>query len=109
MSRKSRSPYLKRVFIGVLMVMGLGLGFFWKDLKLLPVVLTSFSAKEFCTCYFVNEQSETYCRELVRQYLPLGDLGFSKEEKRVWAQGLGSVAEAALETDPRFGCRLLVD
>lgn len=90
------------LFLGAALWIGLN----WKSILSFPRILPSFSAKEFCTCYFVNGQTEPYCRELVRQYFPLKDLHINSELKEIYARGF-TTHKTARFVNERFGCQLV--
>ncbi|WP_323114078.1 amidase [Pseudomonas guariconensis] len=71
-----------------------------------PGILSAYSAKEYCSCRFVMGFDEAYCRGYVKQYLPLGRLEEDREQRQVFAEGLGRRNQAAW-VGSREGCRLL--
>jgi len=75
------------------------------DLLRMPKIGAGFYAKEFCSCYFVNQQSEEFCRDLVKQYIPLTELTIDLKSKSVMATSLGAQRKAQWVSE-RFGCVL---
>lgn len=75
------------------------------DLLRMPKIGAGFYAKEFCSCYFVNKQSEEFCRDLVKQYIPLSELTVDLKTKTVEATSLGAHRKAQWVSE-RFGCVL---
>ncbi|MHC6224209.1 amidase [Pseudomonas sp. X10] len=71
-----------------------------------PGILSAYSAKEYCSCRFVMGFEATYCRDYVRQYLPLSRLEEDTQARHVLAEGLWRRNEAVWE-GVREGCRLL--
>lgn len=61
----------------------------WVHIKSFPGIISAFYAKEFCSCYFVNEQSEEFCHNYARQWVPISSFNLNKEEKTVTVSGLG--------------------
>ncbi|MDE1163916.1 MAG: amidase [Pseudomonas sp.] len=77
-----------------------------RELQAFPGILSAYSAKEFCSCRYVMEQSDGYCRSYVKQYLPLSELRDDPARARVVARGLGQT-RTAVWIGPRQGCRLI--
>jgi len=75
------------------------------DVLRMPSIGAGFYAKEFCSCHFVNGQSEEFCRDLVQQYIPLNNLKIDASEKSVEASTLGATRKAQWVSE-RFGCVL---
>ncbi len=83
--------------------------FVWQErtqLVAFPDILSAYSAKEYCSCRYVMEQPEEYCRSYVKQYLPLSSLLDDPAQRRVTASGLGR-RNSAQWLGLRQGCRLL--
>lgn len=97
--------YWKAVILALIALVFVWVALNWKAIRDFPQVLPSFSAKEFCSCYFVNQQTEIYCRELVRQYLPLKSLEIDESSKEVRATGYFG-KQSARYVSERFGCEL---
>jgi hypothetical protein len=73
-------------------------------LRAFPGIISAYTAKEYCSCRYVMNNSEAYCRGYVRQYLP-SPLTDDALHKVVTASGLGRSSIAAW-LGPRQGCRL---
>jgi hypothetical protein len=73
-------------------------------LRAFPGIISAYTAKEYCSCRYVMNNSEAYCRGYVRQYLP-STLTDDALHKVVTASGLGRSSTAAW-LGPRQGCRL---
>ena len=71
-----------------------------------PDILSAYSAKEYCSCRYVMQNSVEYCQSYIRQYLPLSSLSEDSGQRRVLASGLGRSNTAAW-VGPRQGCRLI--
>lgn len=85
------------------------LGWAWYERQALmdfPGILSAYSAKEYCSCRFVMGFDQAYCRDYVKQYLPLGLLEEDAAQRQVTAEGLGRRNQAAWQ-GAREGCRLL--
>ena len=78
-----------------------------QNLTLLKETGASFYAKEMCTCIFVLEQNEDYCRNYTKQYFPLERLNidYNSENQKVEAEAVG-VVRTAVYISERLGCRL---
>ncbi|MFB4393931.1 MULTISPECIES: amidase [unclassified Pseudomonas] len=97
---------MKRVLLVLLAVM---LAWGWHERQALsdfPGILSAYSAKEYCSCRFVMGFDADYCRNYVRQYLPLSLLEEDGAARTVLAEGLGQRSQAAWQGQ-REGCRLL--
>lgn len=75
----------------------------WTHLKNFPSIISSYYAKEFCSCYFVVGQPEEFCHNYVRQYIPISKFSLDKEKKSVTVSGLG-MTNSAVFTSQRYGC-----
>jgi hypothetical protein len=73
-------------------------------LRAFPGIISAYTAKEYCSCRYVMNNSEAYCRGYVRQYLP-STLTDDALHKVVTASGLGRSSSASW-LGPRQGCRL---
>jgi hypothetical protein len=71
-----------------------------------PDILSAYSAKEYCSCRYVSQNSADYCQAYIKQYLPLSSLSEDAGQRRVLASGLGRSNTAAW-VGPRQGCRLI--
>ena len=74
-------------------------------LQAFPTIISAYTAKEYCSCRYVVNNPEEYCRAYVKQYVP-STLIDEPQQKRVIASGLGRVSIAAWQ-GPLEGCRLL--
>ncbi|MDF3819484.1 hypothetical protein P3G55_06215 [Leptospira sp. 96542] len=75
----------------------------WKHLSSFPSIISSFYAKEFCSCYFVMELSEEQCHNFARQWVPTSEFQLNKEEKSVTVRGLGRT-NTAIYLSETNGC-----
>ncbi len=75
------------------------------DLRYFTSIISAYYAKEFCSCYFVTGQSEAFCHDYTRQYIPISSFALDKENKTVTVTGLLRKSEAYY-TGPRTGCAL---
>lgn len=74
-------------------------------LQAFPGIISAYTAKEYCSCRYVMNNPEGYCRGYVKQYLP-SVLTDDPVRKVVSASGLGLRSVAAWQ-GPRQGCRLI--
>lgn len=77
----------------------------WTMISHFPEALPSFHSKEMCSCLFVAEQSEDYCRDLVQHWIPIQGDQVDYKSRQVTARGLG-VTRSAHFVSERFGCQL---
>ncbi|KOP54354.1 amidase [Pseudomonas tremae] len=74
------------------------------NLQAFPTIISAYTAKEYCSCRYVMNNPEAYCRAYVKQYVP-STLTDDAGQKRVVASGLGRTSSAAWQGE-RQGCRL---
>ncbi|WP_371369631.1 amidase [Pseudomonas sp. QL9] len=71
-----------------------------------PPIIGAYTAKEYCSCRYVMNNSAEYCQSYTKQYVSTSAFFDDAQNKRVTASGLGSTQTAAW-ISPREGCRLL--
>ncbi|MFS1288365.1 amidase [Pseudomonas piscis] len=107
MSRRAfvlRHPLLCLLLAGSLALSGWA----WQQreaLQAFPDILGAYTAKEYCSCRYVMEHPADYCREYVRQYLPISNLLDEPASRRITASALGRTHSATWQGS-RQGCRL---
>lgn len=69
-------------------------------------IAANYGAKLACSCRYVMEQSEAYCREWVRASPDIVRLSFDEDRRSVTARALGVVRARATWTGARDGCGL---
>lgn len=74
----------------------------YNDLQL----LSRYTAKEACSCLFVMEMDEAYCRAWVVANPPVATFSFDKEEKTVDSSVLLLWGGHARFIDDQLGCQL---
>lgn len=77
-----------------------------KALLAFPDIIGAYSAKEYCSCRYVENNPAHYCRGYVKQYVPLSTLIDDSVQRQVTASGLGR-SHTAQWLGERQGCRLL--
>ena len=77
----------------------------WIYVRSFPPILPGFYAKEFCSCRFVMQQNDGYCRVYARQWLPISSLTVDEAARRITVTGL-LVTRSARWISDREGCRL---
>ncbi|MCF8060161.1 MAG: hypothetical protein K9K67_12750 [Bacteriovoracaceae bacterium] len=65
-------------------------------------------AKEMCSCIFVSEQTEQYCRMVTKEARILSDFEVDYNRKEVSARGVNFRAMAKMDANPRYGCSLKI-
>jgi hypothetical protein len=63
-------------------------------------------AKEMCSCLFVAEQTEQYCRQVTRESGILANWEANYAKQQVVARGMNYVSVASMDEDSRFGCSI---
>ncbi len=76
-----------------------------QHLEHFPSIISSFYAKQMCSCLFVVGLSEERCHNESRQYVPISGCEIDWENKAVTVRGLGRTNRAHYVND-RFGCVL---
>jgi hypothetical protein len=69
-------------------------------------ILTAYSAKEMCSCIFVMQQSEEYCKAWTKASPNIKSVSVDYDKKRVESQALTLVGATARYVSPRRGCVL---
>ncbi|NVL44530.1 amidase, partial [Pseudomonas syringae pv. actinidiae] len=75
------------------------------NLQAFPTIISAYTAKEYCSCRYVMNNPEAYCRSYAKQYVP-STLTDDAAQKKVVASGLGRTSSASWQGE-RQGCRLL--
>ncbi len=65
-------------------------------------------AKEMCSCLFVSNQSEDYCRSVTKEGRILANYTIDYNRKEIWASGGQMRALSKLNNNPRFGCDIVL-
>ncbi|PCJ19493.1 MAG: hypothetical protein COB02_07030 [Candidatus Cloacimonadota bacterium] len=95
----------KRKIIIIILIITVFIG--WKaylSLDFRRVIPSSF-AMEFCSCYFVEKQSEKHCEWYSSQIIPVSKYHVDEDKKAIKAYGLHEEALAIFKSE-RFGCEL---
>ena len=70
------------------------------------MLVTGYTAKDACSCMFVIEQTEEYCRAWTRASPPLGRFTFNKTSKTVTSSAALLWSATARYVDDTVGCQL---
>lgn len=105
----SQRSFIRRRPVATLTVLaGAGLAVLvWQHraaLQAFPSIISAYTAKEYCSCRYVMNNPQAYCRGYVKQYVP-STLVDDPARKSVKASGLGRTASATW-LGVRQGCRL---
>lgn len=65
-------------------------------------------SKEMCSCLFIAEQTEKYCKMVTKESRILAKWEADYNKKEVWAYGSNFRAMARLDDNPRYGCQIQV-
>lgn len=93
------------VLVFIALALALYIGANYDDARRFPKIISSYYAKEACTCLYVLQRSESQCHEMVRQYVPISSFQNDAASKKVHVRGLGQGSVATF-IDVRHGCRL---
>ncbi|MCR9203598.1 MAG: hypothetical protein NXH75_03405 [Halobacteriovoraceae bacterium] len=63
-------------------------------------------SKEMCSCLFVAEQTEKYCRMVTKESRILANWEADFNRKEVTARGANFRAMSKLDDNPRYGCQI---
>jgi hypothetical protein len=96
---------LAAIVLGIVVLLGVYIAANWQDARNFPKIISSYYAKEACSCLYVLERDEAQCHEMVRQYVPISAFENDKAGRKVSVRGLGRRSVAAY-IDDRHGCRL---
>jgi hypothetical protein len=77
----------------------------WRHVSRFPSILPAFYAKEHCSCLFVLERDDAFCRNYARQFIAIDELEVDRAAKRVRVEGTWRRASARFY-GRRAGCRL---
>lgn len=69
-------------------------------------LLSGYTAKEACSCLFVMEQTEAFCRNWVRASPAVASWSFDEDEKSVRAGAILFWGAKARWVSEKFGCAL---
>ncbi|OPB06997.1 amidase [Pseudomonas fluorescens] len=84
------------------------LGWVWHErvnLQAFPDIIAAYTAKEYCSCRYVENNPAAYCLGYVKQYVPVSRFIDTPERSEVTASGLGRT-HTARWLGERQGCRL---
>jgi len=77
-----------------------------RELKDFPGIISAFYSKEMCSCVFVVGQTEEFCTNYARQWIPIrGVPQVDREKKSIRVTGLFRTNEA-IYAGERKGCVL---
>ena len=93
------------VVLGVVAILGIYIAANWQDARNFPKIISSYYAKEACSCIYVLERDEAQCHEMVRQYVPISSFQNDRASRKISVRGLGRQSVASY-IDERHGCRL---
>jgi len=99
-----RHPFISLLALLLLVL----LAWVWHErvaLRAFPQIISAYTAKEYCSCRYVMNNSADYCQSYVKQSVPISRLLVDPQSRRVSAAGLGRDA-TAIWVSEREGCRL---
>lgn len=106
---KRRSFVRRRPFSTLLLILLIALlGGTWQErvaLWAFPDIISSYTAKEYCSCRYVMNNPAEYCHSYVKQWLPTSGFTDDPASKRVTVSGMGR-NNSATWVGERQGCRL---
>lgn len=100
-----RHPFISLLTLLLLVL----LGWVWHErvnLQAFPDIIAAYTAKEYCSCRYVEGNPADYCQGYVKQYVPTGAFTDNPENHLVTASGLGRT-HSTQWLGQREGCRLL--
>jgi len=93
------------LFLFILLIAGVWVISDWQNIRRFPKIISAYYSKQFCSCYFVMQQSESYCHAWTKQWIPITDFKLDKDEKWVEATGLFYTTRARWISKER-GCTI---
>jgi hypothetical protein len=104
-----RSFVRRRPYSTLLLILPIALlGWIWQErvaLWAFPDIISSYTAKEYCSCRYVMNNPAEYCHSYVKQWLPTRGFTDDTASKRVTVSGMGR-SNSAQWISERQGCRL---
>ena len=88
--------------LGLLTTVSCSDGYDKNDLEL----ITAYTAKQLCSCLFVMERDEDYCRTWTRESPAVATASIDFEEKSVQSEALLVWSATARFVNERYGCVL---
>lgn len=92
-------------FLGLFTLLALWIGWNWQHVRYFPEIISSFTAKEMCSCLYVMELGKEPCVNYARQYIPIQSYSIDEKAKIVTVRGLFRTNSASYQ-GRRYGCRL---
>ena len=100
---------MKRIFLALLVLLLVGVSaWLWSNrehVAAFPQIISSYTAKEYCSCRYVSQMPAEYCQGYVAQWLPYSALVDDSSKRQVTVTGLG-FSNTATWLSPRQGCAL---
>ncbi|WP_347929154.1 amidase [Pseudomonas helvetica] len=100
---------LRRPRLSMLLLLSVVLlGWIWQErvaLWAFPDIISAYTAKEYCSCRYVENNPADYCQGYVTQYVPVSSFLDDAPNKRVTVSGMGR-SHIAAWLGARQGCRL---
>lgn len=106
----NRKPFVRRrPFSSALLLAALLMVVFvWQyrtALQAFPSIISAYTAKEYCSCRYVEGNPADFCANYVKQWVP-STLSDDPVQKRVTSAGMGR-SSSAVWRGLRQGCQLL--
>jgi hypothetical protein len=76
-----------------------------KELNSFRDIISSYYAKEFCSCTYILKRDENFCKDLLKQWVPISEISIDNDLKTIKVTGLGKT-NTAKYTSPEIGCHL---
>jgi hypothetical protein len=96
---------LVTVLLIVLILGGLWFSANWSHINAFPSIISSWYAKEFCSCHFVVGRDVDFCHNIARQWVSIDDFQLNESERTVTVTGLWRTNTARFDGQ-RAGCVL---
>ena len=98
---------MKKIIITVISIIviltGVWVSANWRHIDAFPSIISSWYAKEFCSCHFVVGRDEQFCHNIARQWVSISDFQLDEKKKTVTVSGLGRT-NTARYAGAREGC-----
>ena len=100
---------MKKILITTVMIIlvltGVWVAANWQHLNAFPSIISSWYAKEFCSCHFVVGRDQEFCHNIARQWVSIDDFQLDADARTVTVSGLGRT-NTARYNGPQAGCVL---
>ncbi len=100
---------IKKTFLLILFfIFSLGFSFtFYQHKKIVsfPKIISGWYAKSFCSCLFVEKNTEKFCHNYSKQWIPIQSFQIVSKEKTISVKGLYATSTSTYRNS-KIGCAI---